>query len=495
LKEPAFNARALMERAIEVMKRSTHEQRTDGKINPIVGAILYKPNGQIEEAFRCELREGDHAEYTLLERKNTSSSLDDCKLFATLEPCAPNSRSKHKLGCAERIVLARIKEVWVGIEDPDPTVDRKGIVFMERAGIKVHMFDRDLQDQIRELNKDFLEQAAQRIEPIRVLPTVLSRFESLMGNATWNDLDSQALSKFTMRAPSGSPLAGGPTPSDLVDLGFGGFEDGDVFRPTGFSLLLFGSKPRDKFFQAGLLGTIKRGARDSEIKDFDGPMVLIPEQVEDWLKSKLTVVADRSSAKRKDNLEFDYTPIREGIVNALVHRDYDIAGAKCQLVIDDEIVEIRSPGMPVSPIELSQLQTLRAPTLSRNPQLHYVFSRLDLAEERGLGMETFRSVQAQGLPTPTFSVNGPYLVLRLGLQSDALLSKVNEKVLESLNNSESEGLAFVLNKGNVSASEYARHLKVDDRTARRHLNKLYATGLLEKSGQGKLSRYIVKEPP
>lgn len=29
------------------------------------------------------------------------------------------------MGCAERIVNARIKEVWIGIEDPDPTVDRK----------------------------------------------------------------------------------------------------------------------------------------------------------------------------------------------------------------------------------------------------------------------------------------------------------------------------------------------------------------------------------
>jgi len=70
---------------------------------------------------------GDHAEFTLLERKNRSNKLDGAVLFSTLEPCAPGSRHDSKLSCAERIVLARIKEVWIGIVDPDPTVDRKGI--------------------------------------------------------------------------------------------------------------------------------------------------------------------------------------------------------------------------------------------------------------------------------------------------------------------------------------------------------------------------------
>ena len=27
---------------------------------------------------------------------------------------------------------SRIKEVWIGIEDPDPTVDRKGIKVLQR---------------------------------------------------------------------------------------------------------------------------------------------------------------------------------------------------------------------------------------------------------------------------------------------------------------------------------------------------------------------------
>lgn len=116
-----FNARKLMERAIEVMRNSVLEPRNDGKVDPKVGAVLYKSDGTVETACRGELRHGDHAEFTLLERKNRANKLDGSILFATLEPCAKGSRKHPKLSCAERIFLARIKEAYVGIQDPDPT--------------------------------------------------------------------------------------------------------------------------------------------------------------------------------------------------------------------------------------------------------------------------------------------------------------------------------------------------------------------------------------
>ncbi len=65
-----FNERKLMEKAIEVMRQSVSEPRTDGKASPKVGAVIYKPDGSIETAFRGELTYGDHAEYDLLARKN-----------------------------------------------------------------------------------------------------------------------------------------------------------------------------------------------------------------------------------------------------------------------------------------------------------------------------------------------------------------------------------------------------------------------------------------
>src|SRR5205823_5726482 len=100
-KKPKFDPRKMMEKAIEVMKQSINEPRADKKASPIVGAVLVKPNGEIKTACRGELRHGDHAEYTLLERKHHEERLDGSILFATLEPCAPGARKHPKLACAE----------------------------------------------------------------------------------------------------------------------------------------------------------------------------------------------------------------------------------------------------------------------------------------------------------------------------------------------------------------------------------------------------------
>ena len=61
--------REYMELSIEEMRKSIQEEREDGKVSPQVGAVLVKPNGDFVTAYRGELRDGDHAEYTLLERK------------------------------------------------------------------------------------------------------------------------------------------------------------------------------------------------------------------------------------------------------------------------------------------------------------------------------------------------------------------------------------------------------------------------------------------
>ncbi len=79
-----FDPRKLMQLAVDVMKQSVSEPRPDDDVPPKVGAVLWKPDGgdstvgTVETACRGELRDGDHAEFTLLERKNRTSALDGC---------------------------------------------------------------------------------------------------------------------------------------------------------------------------------------------------------------------------------------------------------------------------------------------------------------------------------------------------------------------------------------------------------------------------------
>ncbi len=486
-----------MEHAIEVMKQSLHEPRHDGKPPPKVGAVLYKADGSIETAFRGELRWGDHAEFALLERKNRANSLDGAKLFSTLEPCAPGARKHPKLSCAERIVLARIKEVWVGIEDPDPLVDRKGIKYLQDNGVSVQMFDRDLQEVIKAENKEFIAQALARAAAAEEEPKAvqLSKFENAVPHADMSDFSPEALNQYRTAVRIADPIGSDAFNRRLVQQGLL-LHDGNKLLPSAFGVLLFGKSPRDAMPQAGLLGTIHHaGGREDKPRDFDGPQVLVPEEALKWLRDKLPDPIDRSTARRQEANQPFFALAREGVVNALVHRDYSITGAKCQLVVTPDTIVIKSPGQPVAPITLQQLQAFNAPMLSRNPTLHYVFGRMELAEERGLGLKTMRESATQaGLPLPKYTWEDPYLVLTLYRSPSGALVDLSPQIFARLNKDERRAWQFMVGRESVTSPELMTALGFDERKAQRVLKKLLEVGLIRRGGKGRATRYHVIRP-
>lgn len=493
-----LDPRKLMELAIEVMRQSVCESRVDGKASPSVGTVLWKQDGTVETASRGELRDGDHAEYTLLERKNSHCKLDGAVLFATLEPCAPGSRQHPKLGCAERIVLARIKEVWIGIEDPDPTVDRRGIKYLQNSGVTVHMFDRDLQEEIQETNRMFIEQAMERaaVAHEEKKPKIirLSPLENPFATADTNDLSVEALEQYRTATKISDKVGSPGFNRRLLQQGL---LKGDVDQatPTGFGLLLFGKEPRTVMPQAGLLGTMHFADGTEEPRDFDGPQVLAPEQALQWLGDKLPNPIDRAAARRRQVNEALFEQVREGVVNALVHRDYAIEAAKCQLVVTPDTITVKSPGKPVEPITLEQMQSFNAPMLSRNPVLHYVFARMELAEERGLGLKSMKArAEAAGLPLPRYAWEDPYLVLTLYRSPAAAVHTLNAKVLDHLNVDEKASWEYVVRREFVTSSALMKQMGFDERKAQRVLKKLQEVGLLCRVGRGRATRYEVVRP-
>ena len=484
-----------MEQAIEVMRGSVHEPRTDGKASPMVGAVLRKRDGTVETACRGELRYGDHAEYTLLERKNRDQKLDDACLFTTMEPCAPGSRRHPKLSCTERIVLARIKEVWVGIEDPDPTVDRKGIKYLQDSGVTVHMFDRDLQELIYKENKNFITQALERAaaaeEEKKPKAVTLSNFENAVAASATDDFSNQGLDQYRTIAKIEDQVGSPAFNRRLVQQGLLRQENGRLV-PTGFGLLLFGKEPRTVFPQAGLLGTIHYPDGREETRDFDGPLVLIPPLVEEWLGDKLPSVIDRSTMLRRKVPPLPFEMVREAVVNALIHRDYDIRQGKCQLVITADTVSVKSPGGPLPPITLEQLRSFNVPMLSRNPELHYVFAKMEMAEERGLGIKSLKSRAEQlKLPLPRYAWEAPYLVLTIFRNREAPSRTLPSRVLELLPESERTGWQWLATVGRATSNQYASGVSVPARTARRHLNHFLELELVKKKGSGPSTEYEV----
>lgn len=293
----SFNPRTYMELAIEEMNKSRNEPRPDGKVPPKVGAIILFPDGRIERAHRGELRDGDHAEFTLLERKLGNMKLDDCILFTTLEPCV--ERNPPKISCSKRTSKARINIVYVGMTDPDPTVYGKGIKHLIDKKVKVKMFDRDLQKDIEEVNSSFIEQAIERRHKVEKesLKSPLEKSEPTLSLSLLSEI---ALEKFIKESRLDYSVSSNEFYKYLSDLGILDFDDKDkLYRPNGFGLLLFGKSPRVKFKGAVLKAHVDYGSDKLEPIDFDQPLVLIPDLVEEWLRKVLPFSKDTSSFKGK----------------------------------------------------------------------------------------------------------------------------------------------------------------------------------------------------
>lgn len=495
-KTTEFNPRVYMEMAIAEMHKSIQEPRTD-KTSPKVGAILIKPNGDIDTAHRGELRHGDHAEFTLLERKHRSDILDGSILFATLEPCAPGARKHPKLGCAERIVNARIKKVYIGIEDPDPSVNRYGFQFLVDNGIEVEMFDVDLQKEIRLANEIFLQEAELRAKTIqdKTKKVVLSELENAEIKSKIDDLSKEKIDKFISLGKLKVEYLSDDFFHIFEQLGLLENKAG-VYVPTGIGLLLFGNRPQLVYQNALIRATYKTKDRNEKLETIQGPIVSQASDAIEWFQNVIDKQTDRSNAQRQTVYDYPSEVIREAVINAIVHRDYDILGAPIYLEVNDDAIVVKSPGYPVAPLKLEQIQKFNAPSLSRNPKIMYVFDQMEIVEQRGLGFETMKNLPTKyNLPLPIITFEDPYLVFSFPRNLNAVKQINIYDNIKQLTNEELAGYEWIRGNLEVATKDYAEHFKYSQRTASRHLSKMLELNLLETNNETNTSprlRYSVR---
>src|SRR5258708_31490749 len=102
----AFTDAELAALAVQEARKSNQEQ---GRTPLFVGAVAFRGEEVLGTAYRGELGHGEHAEYTLLERKLKDTPLTGATVFTTLEPCT--KRGPGKTPCAERLVDGRAARV------------------------------------------------------------------------------------------------------------------------------------------------------------------------------------------------------------------------------------------------------------------------------------------------------------------------------------------------------------------------------------------------
>lgn len=99
--------------------------------NPPVGAVIVRAGAVVGKGYHLKAGE-PHAEIFALRQAGEQALGGD--LYVTLEPCSHHGKTGP---CADAVIAAGIKRVFVGVEDPNPLVAGRGIERLRTAGIDV----------------------------------------------------------------------------------------------------------------------------------------------------------------------------------------------------------------------------------------------------------------------------------------------------------------------------------------------------------------------
>jgi ATP-dependent DNA helicase RecG len=189
-----------------------------------------------------------------------------------------------------------------------------------------------------------------------------------------------------------------------------------------------------------------------------------------------------SRLEREDRPAYALFALREGLVNALVHRDYETVGGQLRVEIFPEHLVIQNPGrLPEGWTEKDILTKEEShPT---NPDIARVFYLRSLMERLGLGGrkldDACRALKAKP----------PVWKAAQGMVSLTLFRAPSPATIGQLTSRQQEFIRSLAPQNSFKADDYAKAVAVSIRQARRDLTELEELGMLERSGKGPATIY------
>ncbi len=192
--------------------------------------------------------------------------------------------------------------------------------------------------------------------------------------------------------------------------------------------------------------------------------------------------------QREEKYEYPPDAIREAIVNAVAHRNYD-SPSKVQVRIFDDRIEIWNPGELPEGWTFEHLREEHE-SIPKNPLLFKHLFWVKYVEDVGGGtLDMIKQCKEWGIAEPEFEYTGSAIIVIFKK------SIFTEEVLEQmgLNQRQIKAMEFLREKGSISTKEYCKMFKVARDTANRDLNILLKKGIIKRKGTGPQTYYIFSD--
>lgn len=192
--------------------------------------------------------------------------------------------------------------------------------------------------------------------------------------------------------------------------------------------------------------------------------------------------------QRIEHLDYPKSAVREALLNAIVHRDYNYSGSIIVNIFDDRI-EFVSLGGLVKGISIDDI--MHGVSQSRNMMIANIFYRLELIESYGTGIQ--RIIESyKGTKQPEFKIGQASFVTVLPNHNySAKVVSDNYSVMLSPN--ESKVLGLLTGKQIISRKDVEELLGTSSFPANKILRSLVNKDKIQMLGVGKSTRYVLKD--
>jgi len=268
-------------------------------------------------------------------------------------------------------------------------------------------------------------------------------------------------------------------------------------RPTVSGIMLFSDYPQHWIPQSGIVfakfvGKTPRGdnglAGYTRREELTGSLPRLIEAAWNLIWSEMAVGAVVKGLEREETYEYPQFAVREGIVNAICHRDYRLKGRRIELRMYADRLEVISPGGLPGFITIDNIVDEH---FSRNPRIVNGLFQWGYIEELGLGIDRMMEEMEQaGHRPPSFDAR-PY-------SFSVTLYNSREKVaapdwVRNTNHRQARALQYIRDHGSITNREYRSLCQgVSAETLRLDLADMVERGILLKVGSKKGTYYILK---
>jgi ATP-dependent DNA helicase RecG len=233
----------------------------------------------------------------------------------------------------------------------------------------------------------------------------------------------------------------------------------------------------------------KTGSTYLEDEWLDGPLVQVFNQLIELIGAQVRVQAYFAPGEhtRQDRFNYSIEALREGIVNALAHRDYAAFSGGVSVSVYPDRIEIWNSGRLPDGLKVGDLRRIH-PSIPTNPDIAHVLYLRRLMERVGRGTQKIiAACEALKAKAPKWhdAPSGVTLTIySAGGGEGASLNVRQAQALERLRPGDT-----------LKLPDYMREQQVSERQARRDLSELEADGFITRSGQGRATIFQRTERP